>query len=235
LLVGITHSGDEQAHPIFGRLPKYFDPPFTPQHIDPELATIALSPGFEKGRYDIRISLSETTLSGDRQEFARNYRGEFILQCIQLPTDDFQRLSGKEFKNAADKLSNATIEFTQVARQGEKIQRPLGQQYPVVLQSIHFGPVHRHILYAELFFQVDFSAAGPPTPWTQMASMNPYQIARMNGDFAGAGYSKEEWDSFSALVKETESLWSKARYSTNVRVLLNHLYEPSSNMNTHER
>ena len=66
-----------------------------------------------------------------------------------------------------------------------------------------------------------------------MASMNPYQQARMGADYTG--YSKEEWEKFCALVKETESAWSKAKYSTNIRFILNHAYESSNGMNTHER
>jgi hypothetical protein len=62
LLISFTHAGDEQTKSAFGRLPESFDPPFAPQNIDPESATISLSPGFENGRYDIHISLSETTL-----------------------------------------------------------------------------------------------------------------------------------------------------------------------------
>jgi hypothetical protein len=240
LLISLTHAGNEQRISIFGQLPKSFDPPFAPQHINPEMATISLSPGFEQGRYDINISLSETTPYSGSQKPARNYGGEFILQGIKLPTDDFHKLKGREFKHAADEQSYAAIEFTQIPRRDVEIQRPFGQHYPVAVESIRFGPVHRYVLYAELFFRVDFAAAGPPNPWTKMASMNPYQQARMRADSMGyseanPGYSKEEWEIFCTLVKETESAWSKAKYSTNIRFILNHTYESSNGMNTHER
>ena len=87
--------------------------PFAPQHINPEMATISLSPGFEQGRYDIHISLSETTPYSGSRKPARNYGGEFILQGIKLPTDDFYKLKGREFKHAADEQSYAAVEFTQ--------------------------------------------------------------------------------------------------------------------------
>ena len=128
-----------------------------------------------------------------------------------------------------------TIEYTQIPRQNEEIRWPFGQQYPVVVQSMRFGGVHRYVLYAELMFQVDFAAAGPPHSWTKMAAMNPYQIARMRYDDRGSGYLKEEWQAFCSLVQETESAWSTAKYSTNIRFLLNHRYESSTGMNTHER
>jgi hypothetical protein len=44
-----------------------------------------------------------------------------------------------------------------------------------------------------------------------------------------------EWKSFCSLVKETQAMWGKAKYLTNIRVLLNHHYQSSANMNTHER
>ncbi len=240
LLISFMHAGDEQTKSIFGRLPKSFDPPFAPQNIDPSTATIALSPGFENGHYDIHISLSETTLYDASHQPGGNYQGELLLQNIKLPTDDFQKLTGREFKNAADEQSYALIEFTQIARRDEKVPRLSAQQYPVVLQSLRFGPVHRYVVYAELFFQVDFAAVGPPNPWTKMASLNPYQQARMRAKYPDyvsnhPGYSKAEWEAFCALVRETESRWSKAKYSTNIRFLLNHRYESSSGMNTHER
>jgi hypothetical protein len=240
LLISFTHAGNEQTNPVFGQLPKSFDSPFAPQNISPETATITLSPGFEKGRYDIHISLSETTLNDGLHNPARNYGGEFMLQGIKLPTDDFLKLTGREFKQAADEQSHATIEFTQILRRNEDIQRPFAQQYPVAIESIRFGPVHRYVIYAELFFRVDFAAVGPPNPWTKMASMNPYQQARMRAAYPGysaenPSNSKSEWEAFCALVKETESLWSKAKYTTNIRILLNHRYESSNGMNTHER
>ncbi len=240
LLIPCTHAGDEQTQGIFGPLPKSFDPPFAPQNIDPGYAAISLSPGFENGRCDIHISLSETTLYDALHRPGGNYGGEFILQGIKLPTDDFRKLTGREFKNAADEQSYAIIEFTQIARRDENAPRLSAQQYPVVLQSLRFGPVHRYVIYAELFFQVDFAAAGPPNPWTKMASVNPYQQARMRAKYPDdasqhPGYSKAEWEAFCALVRENESLWSKAKYSTHIRFLLNHRYESSNGMNTHER
>jgi hypothetical protein len=240
LLIPFTHAGDEQTHGVFGRLPESFDPPFAPQNIDPESATISLSPGFENGRYDIHISLSETTLYDASHQPGGNYGGEIILQGIKLPTDDFQKLTGREFKNAADERSQAVIEFTKIARRDEKAQRPLAQRYPIAVQSLRFGPVHRYVVYAELYFQVDFAAVGPPNPWTKMASVDPYQQARMRAEYPKdasqhPGYSKAEWEAFCALVRETESRWSKAKYSTHIRFLLNHRYESSNGMNTHER
>jgi len=240
LLISFTHAGDERTKSAFGRLPESFDPPFAPQNIDPESATISLSPGFENGRYDIHISLSETTLYDASHQPGGNYGGEIILQGIKLPTDDFQKLTGREFKNAADEQSQAVIEFTKIARRDEKAQRPLAQRYPIAVQSLRFGPVHRYVVYAELYFQVDFAAVGPPNPWTKMASVDPYQQARMRAKYPEdasqhPGYSKAEWEAFCALVRETESRWSKAKYSTHIRFLLNHRYESSNGMNTHER
>jgi len=222
-----------QAEPPWGELPKYFDPPFKPQNIDPETATISLSPGFEHSRYDIEISLGETTLYDDKHKPTRNYKGQFVLQSIKLTTDDFNRLAGRLFKDTADELSSMWIEFCETPRQGKKTQEPYAQRYPVLIRSILFGQVQRHAIYAEIIFQVDFAAGGPPNPWTQRAALNPYQLARAR--FDNPDYSKEEWETFCALVKESESKWRGAKYSTNIRVLLNHRYESSANINTHKR
>lgn len=235
LVVSYAHGVNGQAGPPFGPLPKSFDPPFAPQHINPETATISLTPGFEEGRYDVRISLAETTLYDDSHKPTRNYSGEFVLQGISLPTDNFHKLAEKEFKRAADEQMASTIIFTQVPRADEHIRKPFGQRYPVVVDSIRFGRAHRHVIYMEIYFQVDFAATGPPNPWSEMASVNPYQIARQRDDAPGPGYPKKEWDAFRALVKETDAIWKRARYATNIRVLLNHRYESSVGMNTHER
>jgi hypothetical protein len=53
--------------------------------------------------------------------------------------------------------------------------------------------------------------------------------------FGTPNYSKEEWETFCALVKESESEWKEAKYLTNIRLLVNHRYESSTNMNTHKR
>jgi hypothetical protein len=66
-------------------------------------------------------------------------------------------------------------------------------------------------------------------------TLNPYQLALEQIDYSVSGYSKEEWEVFYALVNETESIWRKAKYSTNVRLLLNHRYQSSVGMNTHEK
>lgn len=235
LLISFAFGGNDKTDPPLGSLPKSFDPPFTLQHINPETATISLSPGFEQGRYDIHISLSETTLYDSSHKPTKNYNGVFILQGVKLPTDDFHKLMGREFKDVADEQSAVTIEFTQTPRRDEHIQKPFGQRYPVVIRSIRFGQFQRHVIYTEIFFQVDFATGGPPNPWTRIASVTPYQLARKQFDYFCSGYSKEEWEAFCALVKETESIWRKAKYSTNVRLLLNHRYESSVGMNTHER
>ncbi len=232
-LISVASGAHVQAGSLWGELPKYFDPPFKPQNIDPDTATISLSTGFEHGRYDIEISLSETTLYDDKHKPTRNYKGQFILQSIKLPTDDFKRLTGRLFKDTTDELSSIWIEFCQTPREGEKIQEPYAQRYPVLIQSIRFGQFQRHAIYAEITFQVNFAAGGPPNPWTKRAALNPYHMAR--AQFRNPGYSKEEWESFCDLVKENESKWKEAKYSTNIRVLLNHRYESSTNMNTHKR
>jgi len=235
LLISFAFGGNNKTDPPLGRLPKSFDSPFTPQHINPETATISISPGFEQGRYDIHISLSETTLYDSSHKPTRNYNGVFILQGIKLPTDDFYKLVDREFKDVADEQSVVTIEFTQTPIRDEHIQMPFGQRYPVVIRTIRFGHLQRHAIYTELFFQVDFAAVGPPNPWTRIASATPYQLARNRLGSCGSGYSKEEWEAFCALVKETESIWRTAKYSTNVRLLLNYRYQSSVGMNTHER
>ena len=235
LLISFAFGGNEKTDPPLGPLPRSFDPPFTPQHINPDTATISLSPGFEQGRFDIHISLGETTLYNSSHKPTRNYNGIFILQGIKLPTDDFHKLMGREFKHVADEQSVVSIEFTQTPRRDGDIQNPFGQSYPVVIRSIRFGQFQRHAIYTELVFQVDFAAEGPPNPWKKIASVTPYQLARKQFDYSGSGYSKEEWEAFCALVKETESIWRKAKYSTNVRLLLNHRYQSSVGMNTHER
>jgi hypothetical protein len=232
LLVSFAFGGNDKTYPP---LPKSFDSPFTPQHINPETATISISPGFEQGRYDIHISLSETTLYDSSHKPTRNYNGVFILQRIKLPTDDFYKLMGREFRDVVDEHSAVTIEFTQTSGTDEHIQMPFGQRYPVAIRSIRFGQLQYHVIYTEISFQVDFAAGGPPNPWREIASVTPYQRGRMHVVSSGSGYSKEEWEAFCGLVKETESIWRKAKYSTNVRLLLNHSYQSSVGMNTHER
>lgn len=216
----------EQREP----LPTRFDSPFEPQHIDPNLAVIAPTTGFEQGRYDIRMTLSETTLYDPSRRFTRNYAGDFVLQALKLPTDDFEQLAGKSFAEMTDDSSWSFIEFRQV--RGEPGQEPYAQQYPVAIKSLRFGPSRRHVVYLEIFFVVDFGAVGPPTPWSKRAAISPYQLAVMGSN---PGYPPEAWESFRRLVQETRLAWSKARYETNVRVLLNHEYQSSSGMNTHER
>jgi|APFre7841882724_1041349.scaffolds.fasta_scaffold07454_3 hypothetical protein len=235
LLISFAFGRNHKTDPPLGQLPKSFDSPFTPQHINPDTATISISPGFEQGRYDIHIALSETTLYDSSHSPARNYNGVFILQGIKLPTDDFYKLMGTEFKDMADEQSIVTIEFTQTPRRDEHIQKPFGQRYPVSLRSIRFGHLQLHAIYTEIVFQVDFAAVGPPNPWTSIASVTPYQLARKQVDYSLSGYSKEEWEAFCALVKETEAIWRTAKYSTNIRLLLNYRYESSMGMNTHER
>ena len=233
-LIFLAASGaDNRAKPLWGELPKNFDPPFAPQNIDPDTATISPSPGFEKGRYEIYISLSETTLYDRESKPARNYKGEFILQSLKLPTDDFINLAGRFFENVADDFSSSWIEFRQSPRRDENIQSLLAQRYPVIIGAIRFGQVERHVVYMELAFQVDFSVGGPPNPWLNRTAITPYQLALRQ--LGNPGYPEEEWKSFCALVKETQALWGKAKYSTNIRVLLNHRYQSSANMNTHER
>ncbi len=233
LISPATSSADVRGKLLWGELPKKFDPPFAPQNIDPDTATISPSPGFEQGRYDIHISLSETTLYDRESKPTRNYKGEFILQSLKLPTDDFTNLAGRSFEKVADDFSSSWIEFHQYPRRDEKIQAPFAQHYPVVIKSVRFGPVERHAIYMELVFQVDFSMGGPPNPWWNRAAITPYQLAP--NQMGNPGYPEEEWKSFCSLVKETRSVWGKAKYLTNVRVLLNHRYQSSSNMNTHER
>jgi len=213
-----------------GALPTRFDSPFEPQHINPDIAVISPTPGFEHGRYDIQMTLGETTLHDPSRRFARNYVGEFVLQALKLPTDDFARLAGNSFAGIADGSSASWIEFRQV--RAEPGQEPFAQQYPVVVKSLRFGPAHRHVVYMELVFAVDFGVVGPPTPWSKRAAISPYQHAAMGSN---PGYLPEDWDAFRTLVQETRAAWSKATYETNVRVLLNHQYRSSSGMNTHER
>jgi len=62
--------------------------------------------------------------------------------------------------------------------------------------------------------------------------MSPYQLAAMGSN---PGYPQEEWNAFRNLVEQARLAWSTARYETSVRVLLNHEYQSSSGMNTHER
>jgi len=106
-------------------LPTRFDSPFEPQHINPDIAVISPTPGFEQGRYDIRMTLGETTLYDPSGRFARNYVGEFVLQALELPTDDFARLAGKSFSDIADDSSASWIEFRQV--RVEPGQEPFAQ------------------------------------------------------------------------------------------------------------
>ena len=213
-------------------LPKSFDSPFAPQNINPDIAVISPTPGFEHGRYDVRMSLSETTLYDQSSKPTRNYVGDFVLQSVKLPSDDFARLAGKSFLNLTDDSSSSWIEFRQKPVGGEAVQQLFEQQYPVRVKSVRFGPHHRYVVYMELAFEVDFSAAGPPSPWARRAAISPYHLA---AGPQNPGYPEEEWNAFRKLVQETRLLWSKAKYATNVRVLLNHEYQSSSNMNTHER
>jgi hypothetical protein len=234
LLISPAASGaDDRGKLLWGQLPKTFDPPFAPQNIAPDMATISPSPGFEQGLYEIYISLGETTLNDRGNKPTRNYKGEFILQSLKLPTDDFKNLIGKSFEKVADDFSSSWIEFRQYPRGEEKIQTPFAQRYPVIIKSLRFGPVERHAIYMELVFEVDFSIGGPPNPWWNRAAITPYHLALQQ--MGNPGYPEEEWKSFCALVKETHSIWGKAKYSTNLRVLLNHRYQSSSNMNTQER
>jgi len=234
LLTLLALGGPGQAAAPWDPLPTAFDPPFTPQHITPETATIARSPGFARGRYDMQISLAETTVQ-NRGQHGRNYQGVFRLQGIKLPTDDFRQLTGRTFRQVADGQSVVRIDVEQTPSQGEAIQQPFEQSYPVVIDSIRFGPVRQHVIYAELVFQVDFAAGGPPHPWTKMAAITPYHLARMHVPNEAAGYPKDAWDAFCALVKATEASWRHAKYTTTVRLLLNHRYESSLGMNTHDR
>jgi len=214
-------------------LPKGFDSPFAPQNIDPSLAVISPSPGYEHGRYDVRMSLSETTLYDQSGKPTRNYEGDFVLQAVKLPTDDFAGLAGKSFQNITDGSSSVWIEFRQTPIGDELVRQPFEQRYPVVVKSLRFGPHHRYVVYMELVFDVDFSEAGPPSPWAKRAAIDPYHLAALLPD--NPGYPQEEWNAFRKLVQETRALWSKAKYTTNVRVLLNHEYQSSSGMNTHAR
>ena len=213
-------------------LPKSFDSPFAPQNISPDIAVISPTPGYEQGRYDVRMSLLETTPHDAPEKQTRNYVGDFVLQALKLPTDDFARLAGKSFPTVTDDSSSSWIEFRQKPAAGETLQQPFEQQYAVLVKSVRFGPHHRYVVYMELVFQVDFSVAGPPNPWAKRAAISPYFLAASP---ANPGYPQEEWDAFRKLVQETRVLWSKANYTTNVRVLLNHEYQSSSGMNTHER
>ena len=236
-LVFLTFSAasgvEDRAKTLWGELPKNFDPPFASQNIDPDTATISPSPGFEQGRYEIHISLGEITLYDRESKPTRNYKGEFVLQSLKLPTDYFTKLAGRFFDMVSDDLSSSWIEFRQSPRRDERIQTLFAHRYPVIIKSIRFGQVKRHVIYMEIMFQVDFAAGGPPDPWWNRAAMTPYQFALQQ--MGNPGYPEEEWKSFCALVKETHAQWSKAKYSTNVRVLLNHRYQSSTNMNTHER
>jgi hypothetical protein len=213
-------------------LPKSFDSPFAPQNINPDIAVISPTPGFEHGRYDVRMGLSETTLYDQSSKPTRNYVGDFVLQSVKLPTDDFAQLAGKYFPDITDDLSSSWIEFRQIPAGGEVVQRPFEQQYPVLIKSVRFGPHHRYVVFVELAFEVDFSVAGPPSPWAKRAAISPYHLAASPDN---PGYPQEDWNAFRKLVQETRLLWSKAKYATNVRVLLNHEYQSSSGMNTHER
>ena len=233
LIFPATANAGDRGKLIWGQLPKNLDPPFAPQNINPDTATISQSPGFEQGRYDIHISLGETTLYDREKKPTRNYKGEFVLQSLKLPTDEFTTLAGRSFEKVADDFSSSWIEFRQSPRGDENIQTIFAQRYPVIIKSIRFGQVHRYAVYVEITFQVDFAAGGPPNPWAYQAAMDPYRFALQ--EMGNPGYPEEEWKSFYALVKETHAQWSKAKYSTNIRVLLNHLYQSSSNMNTHER
>ncbi len=234
VLISSAASGaEDRAKSLWGELPKNFDTPFAPKNIDPDTATISPSPGFEKGRYEICISLSETTLYDRKGKPTRNYKGEFVLQSLKLPTDDFTKLNGRFFEDVADAFSSSWIEFRQSPRGDENIQSLFAQRYPVIIKAIRFGQVERHAVYMELAFQVDFSVGGPPNPWWNRTAMTPYQLALRQG--GNPDYSEEEWKSFCALVGEAQAMWGKAKYSTNIRVLLNHRYQSSTNMNTHEK
>ncbi len=234
VLISSAASGaEDRAKLLWGELPKSFDFPFAPQNIDPEMATIVPSPGFEQGRYEIRISLAETTLYDRENQPTRNYKGEFVLQSLKLPTDDFTNLAGRSLEKVVDDFSSSWLEFRQPPRRDENIQNVFAQRYPLLIKSIRFGQVQRHAIYMELTFQVDFAAGGPPNPWAYHAALNPYRLALQQ--MGNPGYAEEEWKTFCALVKETHSHWEKAKYSTNIKVLLNHHYQSSANMNTHER
>lgn len=233
LIFSAASGADDRAKTLWGELPRNFDSPFAPQNIDPDTATISPSPGFEQGRYEIHISLGETTLYNRESKPTRNYKGKFVLQSLKLPTDDFTKLAGRVFEDAADDFSSSWIEFHQSPRRDENIQSLFAQRYPVIIKAIRFGQVARHVIYLELVLQVDFSIGGPPNPWWNRAAITPYQLALRH--LGNPGYSEEEWKSFCELVRETQALWGKAKYSTNIRVLLNHRYRSSTNMNTHER
>jgi hypothetical protein len=213
-------------------LPKSFDSPFEPQNINPDVAIISPTPGYKRDRYDVRMSLSETTPHSESGRPRRNYVGDLVLQAVKLPTDDFNQLAGKSFLNVTDESSSSWIEFRQKPASGEAVEQLFEQQYPLKVKSVRFGPYRRYVVYMELVFEVDFSEAGPPNPWARRAAVDPYHLAAIPGN---PGYPQEEWDAFRKLVQETRVLWSKAKYTTNVRVLLNHEYQSSSNMNTHER
>lgn len=233
LIFSVVGGADDREPSLWGKLPTYFDPPFTPGNIDPDTATISPSPGFEKGRYEIHISLGETTLYDRENKPTRNYRGEFVLQSVKLPSDDFTTLGGGLFEDVEDDFSSSWIRFRQSPRRDENIHTPFAQRYPVIIKSIRFGQLQRHAIYMELTFQVDFAAGGPPHPWANRTDMTPYRLALLH--LGSPGYPEEEWKTFSALVKKTQSSWEKAKYLMNARVLLNYRYESSANMNTHER
>jgi len=212
-------------------LPQSFDGPFEPQNISPSIAVIAPSPGYEHGRYDVRMSLGDTTPRNQPGSPTRIYGGDFVLQAVKLPTDDFSRLAGKSFPNAMDEFSSSWIEFRQKPASGETVRQLFEQQYPVKIKLLRFGPHRRYVVFVQIDFEVDFSEAGPPSPWAKLQTINPYNALTDRNP----GYPEEEWRAFRKLVEETRLLWAKAKYSTNVRVLLNHEYQSSHDMNTHTR
>jgi len=232
MLFSVAASIAAHAASPYEALPSSFDAPFAPQNINPDAATISLTPGFKRGRYDLHLTLAETTLYDDSHAPTRNYRGEFMVQGIKLPTDDFARLDGRTINYAANEYYSASIEFSQTPVSGTQIENAYGQTYPAKIKSIRFGPMERYALHAQIKFEVDFSG-GPPHPWARLTGLNPYYAALLDAELPQ--YRKEDWDAFRTLVTRTQAAWNDAKYSTHVRVLLNHRYESSNGMNTDNR
>ena len=162
----------------------------------------------------------------------RNYTGQFIARAIKLPTADFSVLSGRVFRNVSDEFTSAAIDFSQAPHEGRLPEVPYAQTYPVRITSIRFGKQELYALHAEVAFEVDFSA-GPPHPWARRAAISPYHWVLLGAPIPNVAAA--DADAFVALVKRTHSDWSKARYSTHVRVLMNHRYQTSNGLNTHQR
>ncbi len=231
-------AGEENYRPI---LPKAFDAPFQPRDFRPDIAVIRPTAGYENGRYEIEISLSETTMYDADNNPTRNYSGHFRLQSVKLPTDDFLQLIGREFHDCTDEFFSAQISMYEVVNHRREEQLPedprqyfanrgYSQSYPVKVHSIKFGELQQYAIQAQIEYEIDLATFGPPHPWAEFTSISPYQIAQGRMGAGLPGIRPTEWQDFVKLVAQTDANWKDAKFSSHLRVRLNHHYVPSLNV-----